>query len=617
MYSNWLFLMIGEDMQQHPRDQGSRSMRGRRTQPALPGVTLPTAPIVMQSQGNTALPRPPIMKKRPLHAKRAALKLVGLGFLLALLYLAIYPLLAGAVAGNEAAKQAFFGMFPWLPHFFWTSWASFLVQGLNHIPVFHLSSGDSSTAVGNGYANLLLALFALAFVLVLVAARIGGKVARERLSPKDGHLLFWIVFSLASIFGIIFVFAPGVIAPDVFLYGVYGRMVTVYNANPFVVSPATYPHDVLHALLPNTGVGVAHYGPLWIDMTLPVVGVARESVANIMIGFRLMGLLAYLTNASLIWIILAKLKPEVRISGTLLFAWNPLILLLGVSEMHYEMVVILFLLLGALFCQRRSFLLGWVCVLLATLLNMLCLLLLPLFLKLLWRETRVIQGGRRLLWWLMLTGLSAVIVVLAFAPYWRGWGLTGFVSNLQQTFFQENAIHSLDAAILHLPMGFPPFLAWIAAPQRWSMLAAVTVGSLLVFGLWFADTLELVLLFSSWIFLALAILLPVHWPWVMLLPLALAIVGLSRRTTLLALLLTMGAVLEYYFLLWPNVWPGLALVTIGLPLLVWGWALFFTATWHMTRPEDTNQPLPRSIRGFSFSRSSLPSRPSWPGRKKQ
>jgi hypothetical protein len=179
-------------------------------------------------------------------------------------------------------------------------------------------------------------------------------------------------------------------------------------------------------------------------------------------------------------------------------------------------------------------------------------------------------------------------------------------------------MNSLDAAILHLPVGFPPFLFWLAAPPRCTMLAAVTVGSLLVFGLWLADTLELVLLFSSWIFLALAVLMSVHWPWLMLLPLALAIVSASRRTILLAMLLMVGAVLEYYFLLWPKVWPDLALVTIGLPLLVWGWALFFTATWHMTRPEDTGQPLPRSmsIKGFNFSRPSLPSRPSWPGRRK-
>jgi hypothetical protein len=556
-----------------------------------------------------------VVRKRPQYAKQAALKLLGLGLLLGLLYLAMYPLLAGAVIGNGPAKQALYEMFPWLPGLFWTSWASFLVQGLNHFPVFHLSDGASSTTVGTAYANLLLALFILAFIVVLVAVRIGGKIARERLSSQDRSRLFWTAFTITASFGVIFFFAPGVMSQDVFLYGSYGRLVTVYHVNPYLMSPAVFSTDFLHTLIPNRGLGVAHYGPLWIDMTLPVVVVSRESIANILVGFRLVGLVAYLANTLLIWAILAKLKPELRISGTLLFAWNPLVLLVGVSEMHYEMVVILLLLLGALFCQRRFFMIAWICVLLATLFNIFCLLLLPFFLKLLWKETRVMRGEGRFLWWLVLSGLSGVIVVLAFAPYWPGWGWTGFVSNAQQTFLQNSAMNSLDASILHLPIGFPPFLAWIAAPHIWTILAVVAVGTLLVFGLWIADTLELVLLFSSWIFLALVVLMPIQWPWLMLLPLALAIVSTSRRTTLLAMLLTMGAVLDYYFLLWPKIWPGLALVTIGLPLLMWGWALFFTATWLMTRHEDTEQPLPRSmsIGSFSFSR---PSVPSWPGRRK-
>jgi hypothetical protein len=559
-----------------------------------------------------------VIKKRPQFAKRAALKLLGLGLLLALLYLAMYPLLAGAGTDNILAKQALYGMFPWLPRLFWTSWASFPIHGLNDLPVFNSSNGASSTTVGNAGANLLLALFIVAFVVILFAVRIGGKIARERLSSQDRSLLFWTVFILTASFGVIFFFAPGVMSQENFLYATYGRLVTVYHVNPYLISPAVFSTDLLHSLTSDTGLGVTHYGPLWIDMTLPVVVVARESVANIMVGFRLVGLVAYLANTLLIWAILAKLKPELRVSGTLLFAWNPLVLLVGVSEMHYEIVVILLLLLGALFYQHRFFMIAWICVLLATLVNIFCLLLLPFFLKLLWKETRVMPGDRRFLWWLGLSYLSCVIVVLAFAPYWPGWGLSGFVSNAQQTFVQNSAVNSLDAAILHLPIGFPTFLSWIAAPRLWTILAAVAVGSLLVFGLWLADTLELVLLFSSWIFLALAVLMPVQWPWLMLLPLALAIVSTSRRTILLAMLLAMGAVLEYYFLLLPKAWPELALVTMGLPLLVWGWALFFTATWLMTRREDTEQPLPRSmsLRSFSFSRPPLLSRPSWPGQRK-
>lgn len=594
-------------MQGDPRNYTPRSLRGRRTQPALPGVTLPTAPIVVQSQRDAALPQPPV-KKRPRYARRAALKLLGLGALLAVVYLAMYPLLAGAVVDNGAVKQALYGVFPWLPRLFWTAWASFLVKGLNHISVFSLGTGKGAS----GYANLLLVLFALAFVLVLIAARIGGRVARERLSANGRRLLLWTIFALTGMMGIIFVFAPAVMSRDLFLYGAYGRMVTVYHVNPYVVSLAAYPTQLLSAFVPK-GTGVAPYGPLWIDLALPVVVIARESVANIMIGFRLVGLVAHLANAALIWVILAKLKPEIRISGTLVYAWNPLVLLVGVSEMHYEIVVVFFVLLAVLFCQRNSLLPGWICLLLAALINILAVLLLPLFFRLIWKEARVMRRWRRVLWWLALIVLSGAVVVLAYAPYWRGWGLAGIASGMRQVFLQDSAVNSLDAAIIHLPMGFPPFLSSIVLPHHWVILVAVIAGCLLLLGTWLTDTLEFVLLFSSWIFLALVVLLPVNWPWYILLPLALAISSGNFRTTLLALLLTMGAALEYYFGLLHPVWPGQGLMTIGLPLLIWGWMLFFTSTWHMTRSDDTEQSPAEPVKGPSFSR---PSRPSWADRRK-
>lgn len=603
--------MNGGNMQRRTSEDKTRSIRARRTQPALPGVTLPTASIRVQQQGS-ALPQSTMRKRQPRQAKRAALKLIGIGFLLILIYLAMYPLFAAV--GNKPLNQAYYSKLPWLPHFFWTSWSPFLVQGLHHIPIFDLTDNTLPTA---GYPNLLLAFFALAFVLVFVASRVGTNAMRERLTPEDRSLLFRTVCLLTGVFGVVFIFAPAVRSQDIFLYATYARMATFFNMNPFVMSPTANVTGLFHTFFLGKGLGVAHFGPLWIDMTIPVVLVARANVVNILFGFRLLGYFFYLANAMLIWAILAKLKPEMRLSGVILFAWNPLVLLLGISEVHYEIVVITLLLLGALFSQRRAFLLSWFFMLVATLLNVFCLLLMPLFLKLLWKESRRMPGGRRFLWWLILIGLSGVIVVLAFVPYARGLGFMGIVSNVVGTFLEANAIHSLDAAILYLPMGFPIFLSWLAAPYHWTILAGITIGSLLLFGLWLADTLELFLLFSSWIFLALTVLLPMHWPWFILLPLALAIVSASRYTILLSILLTMGAALEYYFLLWPKVWPNLALVTIGLPLLIWGWALFFTATWLMARPQEADQQLPNSIQNVRFSRPSFLSRPSRPGRRKR
>lgn len=589
-------------MQQRPRDHTSHLIRTRRTQPSLPVNTLPTAPTVVPAQQVRAIQQVSI-KKRTNLVRRAAWKLSGLGALLAILYFALYPLLAGAIIQRDTAKQALYAVFPWLPRLYWTAWAPLLVQGLSRVSMFNLSRGAASS-----YANLLGALLALAFIVLLFCVLTGNRVSKEKLSRRDVRLIFLVLFAFTALFSVIFLLAPAVQTQDVFLYAAYGRIAAVDRLNPYVLQGS---------IARATG-GNAPYGPLWIDLTLPVALLTHGNVASSVAGFRLLALVAHLTNTILIWAILSRLKPQMRISGTLLYAWNPVVLLLGISEMHNGIVVVLLILLSIYCFQRKFFMLNWIFLLLAALINALCLLLLPLALRQLWRESRPMGQGRRFLWWLAMLCLSAAIVVLVYFPYRLGWGITGMLASIERTFLQDNAINSLNAALLHLPAASSPILAWITAPHHWIILAAAIVGVLLLLGLWLADTLELVLFFDSWIFLVLFVLAPMNWPWYILLPLALAIASASRPTILLAILLALGAALEYYFWLWPQVWPGMALVTAGLPALAWGWTLFFTSTWHMAHAKGAEQPVKEPARGFSFSRpswSSWPSRPSWPRRK--
>ena len=593
-------------MKQNPGESASRSLRARRTHPALVGVTLPTTPVTTPQPRN-GLPQPVAKKQQP--ARGAIWKLITLGLLLSLLSLALYPLFEGAIPDHEAAKQALSGLFPWLAHLFWTAWPP-AMRAIDHLAIFNLSTPT-------GFVNLLLVGLALAFALQLIAAQVGRRAARERLLHRDTSRFFWTILLLTALLSVIFLFAPAVMWPQVFLYGLYGRMVTVFHVNPYGGSHTILSSNLLYSVLTTRQVGPAPYGPLWLDVTLPVTLLARDSVANVLISFRLLGLLVHLANTILLWQILGRLRAERRIAGTLLYAWNPVILLLGIAEMHYELVVILCILLASYFYKRRAFLLGWVCLLLAALMSPLCLLLLPLFFPVLWKETRGMQGGPRALWWLLLVGLSLVIAGLAYYPYWPGQGSAIITTQLRQAFIPDTAINSLDAAIQHLRLSAHA-IAWIAAPLTWNILTAIVAGSLLLLGIWLVDNLELALLFAGWVLLAVFTLSPQSWPWGVLLPLTLAICSSSARTILLAFLLTIGAALSYLFWLGNDVWAGQALVTIGLPLLIWGWGFFISSTWHMTRGGNSEQvPAVKAANRPRLSRPSWPGRPTWPGRRER
>lgn len=533
------------------------------------------------------------------------LALIGLGLLLEVLLLATYPLLAAATGREDAAKQALLGLLPWLPRLYWTTTLPPLGEFVAHVPAFALSNGG----VG-GNANLLLLLSALAFVITLIASRIGSRVLRERLSRTDKRALFSTIIVLTAIFALTCLFAPPILSQDMFLYGIYGHLVTVYHVNPYVVSLTAFPHEPLQRGISVGAQSVMTPGPVWMDLCISMVLLARDSIANILLLFRGSGLVAHLINTVLIWIILAKLKPEMRLTSTLLYGWNPLVLLLSITGMHLDVVVVLFILLAILFFQRTSPMLGWVLMLLAVLINMLVLLLLPLFFCLLLKEARALPSRRRAFWWLSVAGVSVLVVILAYAPYWSGWGLTGLGNSIQQVFLQDNAINSLDAALINLPVTLPPVFAWLIVPHHWTIIAAVIVGSLLLIGCWLADTVELVVLFSGWVSLALLALMPTYWPWYALVPLALSLCATGGRTILLAMLLTTGALLSCYFWLFQPPWPGQALVTIGLPILVWGWALFFSTTWEMMHARE---PIPEPAQGVKPGRRGL-SRPSWPRR---
>ncbi len=596
-------------MQQSPREQTSRSLRAGRTNPALPRVTLSTMPVYASAAERQRWPRLPA-DKRASTLRRAFFQLVLLGLFLGLCFLLLYPLL-GEAQPTAFAVRSLPGAFPWLPRLFWTSRFPGLVSLVSHVSWLDLRSGSPVAA-----ANLSLVVLLVACALLFLAASVCQRAARARLQKGPMRLLLAVLCLFTLLFGALFVFLPGGTSQDILLSGLYGRLVLVYHVNPYLASATLLTRDPLYrALLPGSFTSPLS-GPLWLDLTVPLAWLTRANPVLTLLAFRAAGLCFHVLNALLIWGILTKLKPEVRLAGTLLYAWNPAILLLGIGEMHTDLAVLFCLLLGTFLLQRRSLLIGWVCLLLAALINPLCLLLLPLFLCTIARELRIMARGPRVLWWLALLLFSAPVLALAYAPYWSGLGIGGIALRLRAVFWPDTAQSSLLAALSKLPFASWPPATWLLTPHHWLLLPALTIGVLLLLGTWIADSLELALLFGSWIFLALAILLPVSSPWFILLPLTLSLASSSRRTALLAHLLTAGALVAYCLALWSDQWSGQALVTVGLPTLIWGWALFFFSTWQMAHHEEKEpEPAPQQRKRLGLSRPSWPPRPTaWPSR---
>jgi hypothetical protein len=528
-----------------------------------------------------------------------------LGVLLTLLYLGLYPFFLGNTADSDPVQLAWVTSFPWL------------------LKVYQLTTWTQLSWFHTIYPDVLFVLpLVLAALCMLLAMLVGQWMVRAELTIPYLHPIFGLILVFTAIFSFILVLAPissTVMSRDMLLSGLYGRLVANYHSNPYASVSSVSIHDnlqiIVSQLSDNGTIPVPIFGPVWMDFSILIALLAHADLPIILLSFRLLGLLAHLVNVALIWNLFASSKPAERIAATLAYAWNPLVLLLSITFVHPEVMCVLFVLLALLGLQRQLMLMSWIFALLAVLVNAYCLILLPLFLRLLLQQTYFMSWLRRFFWLFGLVLVTVLVIVLAYIPYWQGWGVSGIVTSVREMFWPEGAINSISAAILNLPLQFPATVLWIFYPHHWAALILSLVGCSLLLSLWFADTLELVVLCNSWALLPLVALEPVYWPWYMLLPLALALCSGRRNVTLCAVLLAFGALLSYYFWQRSYLWAGQGLVTIGVPFLLWGWGLFLLSAVYMTQAKKNT--LDEETGPMHLIRAPWYSRPSWSSRPRR
>ncbi|GCE04525.1 hypothetical protein [Dictyobacter aurantiacus] len=536
--------------------------------------------------------------------------LIILGVSLEIGYLALYPWLAGRDAQVDPLRQAWEGTLPLLAMLY------------RRLDWFSYVSAFSWPAFFYGYLFPLLLLLGLLLFGLWLAVAVGNRAGRIILQNASLYLrpIFTTVFFLSVVLGITMVIAPihlYELTRSMLQAGLYGKMVETYHLNPYIAHTTVLSHDALQLLIQqlstesNLAVTPATTGPVWMDISILIALLGNADPVRIILGWRLLALVAHLLNVSLLWSLTSEQKPLQRISATLFYAWNPLVLLLGIAYVHPEILTITFMLLALLSLQRRAVLLGWVFALLASMISLSSLVLLPILFLYVIRRAWLSGCAVLFLAFLGMIGITALVLFLAYIPYWQDWGVTGIVSGIRDIFWQRYAINSIDAAVLGMPVHLPPAMrGWFQAPN-WS-LAALLIMCLYVFvAIWFTDTFEALLQWSGGLLLLWIFLQPIYWPWYLMLPLIIISITSSRREILVMVLLLMGALVCYYFWQWSWVWEGQALITIGAPCLIWGWAIFFYATWQMTHGDP---PIDEDSRPQKLQRPPWFSRPNWTSR---
>jgi hypothetical protein len=185
--------------------------------------------------------------------------------------------------------------------------------------------GETALAVV-GVVSVVLA--AAAFVLLVWAAWRGDVGVRTVLAIAiGGHVLVAML--------------PLLFSRDVYSYAYYGRIAAIYHANPYVSTPADFPHDVLARFVgPKWADTPAVYGPLWVLISAAVVRVAT-TVPTMIAAFRWIAIVASLSTLAVIVGTVERRRPDRTAFAAAAFGANPVILFHSVASGHNDLLVAL------------------------------------------------------------------------------------------------------------------------------------------------------------------------------------------------------------------------------------------------------------------------------------
>jgi hypothetical protein len=366
-----------------------------------------------------------------------------------------------------------------------------------------------------------------------------------------GRAAWGVVFggSLLMSFVLLFMFPFG--ADDIFDNIMHGRMIAVYGANPFVQVIAQYARDPIRPYVgwPTTP---SAYGPAWELMAGGVAWLTNRLsgasiVANVL-AFKALGVLFFAGSVGLVAAILRRLSPERALTGTLLLAWNPVVLYETMGNGHNDIVMVFFILAAAWALLARRHGLAILALVAGALIKFIPVLLIPAAGLIALRE---LADTRARLRFVILTGaLALLMIAAAYAPFWEGTHTLGIVR--REKLFTTSLPAAINAYLSRTWDGARAAQVISRSTFAWTVLFALGMGFRAFWDRsWYSFTRSAVYTLMFYL------LLTCLWfqNWYALWPLALAVLLPPGRTTRLAHLLAFAALAKPYIFVPMFIWP--------------------------------------------------------------
>lgn len=282
---------------------------------------------------------------------------------------------------------------------FWFPLSPFYRQ----VPLADVRDFTPSLAAGAAYGLLLLVLYGLYWLAF-------------RLTQQGGlRLRMSFVWGTAVLFSLPLLFTYPFNATDVFRYLIHGRITAFYHTNPYLTPPDAFPQDPFLPLAGEWAGETSPYGPVWEMGAAAIAALTGNDLYAGLLLFKLGGLATFLLCSWLLWLLLADAPPVRRVGLTLLWAWNPALLLVFVVDAHNDALMLLWLLLGYWLWRRGYAVMGLIAMFLAVLTKPIALLPLAFFGLAIWRS---LPGRAARVRFLMITAVTTLLLTFfTFLPF--------------------------------------------------------------------------------------------------------------------------------------------------------------------------------------------------------
>jgi alpha-1,6-mannosyltransferase len=264
-----------------------------------------------------------------------------------------------------------------------------------------------SLAPSLGDALRYAALFVLLYGLYLLAYR--------QIRRRGAALPLPAIILTTALFCLPLIFTFPINATDAYRYFLRGRISSVHGQNPFTVPVADLDNEPFAPLAGEWAAETSPYGPAWELAAGGAAALVQDDLLGGLLTFKVLAALTHLVATVLIWLSLRATEAAERSGHTLLWAWNPALLLIFAADAHNDGLMLLWLLLGWWIMGRGRPQIGMIIMLVAPLTKPIGLLPLPYFFLASWRR----QSGRAAkARFLLVTAVAALILAwLAFLPF--------------------------------------------------------------------------------------------------------------------------------------------------------------------------------------------------------